>query len=85
MTECYVSADVAAAHLSITPRALQDMARAGTIPAHPLRHGRKRHVWRYKISEIDEYMALHHTTFTSRTIPRTNDARQSPGIVPKGK
>jgi hypothetical protein len=34
--EPYVAAEEAAAFLKITPRRVKEMARAGTIPAHPV-------------------------------------------------
>jgi len=49
--EPFVDADVAAAFLSITPRRLKNLARAGKLPAHPLGDGQRR-VWRFRISEI---------------------------------
>lgn len=49
--EPFVDADVAAAFLSITPRRLKILARAGKLPAHPLGDGQRR-IWRFKLSEI---------------------------------
>lgn len=49
--ERYVDADHAAEYLSLTRRRLLDMARAGTLPGHPLGEGARR-VWRFRLSEL---------------------------------
>jgi hypothetical protein len=51
--EPFVTADEIAAHLKITRRQVLEMTRCGLIPAHPLGVGKSRHVWRYKISEVE--------------------------------
>lgn len=53
MTEPFVSAEVAAAHLDISPRRLLDLARSGDLPSYPLALGRKRHEWRFRLSELE--------------------------------
>lgn len=50
--EPFVDAQVAAAHLSVTPRQLIGDARSGDLPGHPL-PGRQRSRWRFKLSELD--------------------------------
>jgi hypothetical protein len=55
--ESYVTADDIAAHLKITRRQVLEMTRRGLIPAHPLGIGKSRHVWRYKISEVESGIA----------------------------
>ena len=53
--EHYVDAAEAARFLSIHPRTLQQMARAGSVPAHPLGCGRRR-FWRFLLSELDDWL-----------------------------
>jgi Helix-turn-helix domain len=55
--EPYVTADDLAAHLNITRRQVLEMTRRGLIPARPLGVGKSRHVWRYKISEVESAIA----------------------------
>ena len=51
--EPFVDATAVAQFLSITRRQVLELARAGKLPAHPL-FGRRRKVWRFKLSEIDQ-------------------------------
>jgi hypothetical protein len=51
--EPFVTADDVAAHLKVERRQVLEMRRMGIIPAHPLGTGKRRKVWRYKISEVD--------------------------------
>ena len=53
--EYYVDAAEAARFLSIHPRTLQQMARAGIVPAHPLGCGPRR-FWRFLLSELDDWL-----------------------------
>jgi excisionase family DNA binding protein len=53
--EYYVDAAEAARFLSIHPRTLQQLARAGTVPAHPLGSGRRK-FWRFLLSELDDWL-----------------------------
>jgi excisionase family DNA binding protein len=53
--EHYVDCAVAGEFLGIHARTVQQMARGGTIPAHPLGEGPRR-TWRFKLSELDEWM-----------------------------
>jgi len=55
--ETYVTADDIAAHLKITRRQVLEMTRRGVIPAHALGVGQSRHVWRYKITEVESAIA----------------------------
>ena len=55
--EPYVTADDIAAHLKITRRQVLEMTRRGVIPAHALGVGQSRHVWRYKITEVESAIA----------------------------
>jgi hypothetical protein len=54
--EKFVDQVVASQFLSITPRHLLELARAGTIPAHPLVRG-KRRTWRFLLSELSDYLS----------------------------
>lgn len=54
--EPYVDADKAAEFLDITPRRVKEMARAGTIPAHPVDPTAERKEWRFLLSELSAWM-----------------------------
>jgi len=51
LLEPFVDALTAARFLNLRPRHLLELARRGTIPAHPLGSGQRR-VWRFRLSEI---------------------------------
>jgi hypothetical protein len=51
--EPFVTADDVAAYLSVKRRQVLEMRKKGIIPAHPLGTGKRRKVWRYRISEVD--------------------------------
>lgn len=55
--EPYVDCRRAADFLSVDPKTVQRLSRAGRIPAHPVLTGarRGRTTWRYKLSELDEW------------------------------
>jgi hypothetical protein len=53
--EPFVDVVRAAEFLSVRPRWLMELARAGKIPAHPLGDG-KRRVWRFRLSELAHSM-----------------------------
>ena len=55
LLEPYVDAARAADFLSVKPRWLLELARAGRVPAHPLGEG-KRRVWRFRLSELADSM-----------------------------
>jgi hypothetical protein len=59
--EPYLNAVHAAAHLSISPKKLLAMARAGLVPAYGIGQG-KRKMWRFLLPELDHWMQ---TTVTS--------------------
>jgi hypothetical protein len=66
--EPYVDAQRAAEFLSIEPRQLLRLARAGQIPGYPISLGTgKRNVWRFRLSELATTMQQ-----------RLNSSRQIP-------
>jgi len=54
--EPYVAAEEAAEFLKITPRRVKEMARAGTVPAHPVDPDAERKEWRFLLSELSAWM-----------------------------
>jgi hypothetical protein len=52
-SEPYVDADAIADYLDCERRVVLAMARAGDIPGHFLRHGQRRKIWRFRVSEVD--------------------------------
>ena len=67
--EPFVDAEKAAAFLSLRPRRLLELARAGTIPAYPL-GDRQRRVWRFRLSEVASAIAdSHHGVHFPRQFP----------------
>jgi excisionase family DNA binding protein len=54
--EYYVDADEVALFLKVHRRTILRWARERKIPAHPLTHG-KRVTWRFKLSEVDEWLS----------------------------
>ncbi len=55
MPEYFVDADEAAKFLILDPRTVQNKARLGVIPAHPLGDG-PRKTWRFLLSELSAWM-----------------------------
>ncbi len=53
--EFFVDAGEAAKFLKINPRTLLQMARNGSVPAHPLGNG-VRKTWRFLLSELAEWL-----------------------------
>ena len=60
--EPYVAAEEAAELLKITPRRIKEMARAGTIPAHPVDPDAERKEWRFLLSELSAWMRANSST-----------------------
>lgn len=54
--EPYVAAEEGAEFLKITPRRIKEMARAGSIPAHPVDPDAERKEWRFLLSELSAWM-----------------------------
>lgn len=77
LPEKYVDAVVAAEFLSIKPRRILDMARAGAVPSHPLSSGRRRE-WRFRLSELEAALSPSEANSPAPTDRRTNRSRQSP-------
>jgi len=55
--EPFVTANEVGEHLKITRRQALEMARKGLLPAHPVSFGRRRNMWRFKLSEVDAAVA----------------------------
>ena len=53
--ENFVGPEEAAKFLQITPRRVKDLARAGSIPGHPISDG-SRKTWRFLLTELHHYM-----------------------------
>ncbi len=56
LPEPFIDAARAAEFLSLKPRRVLELARAGRLPAYPLGDGVRR-VWRFRLSELSEAMA----------------------------
>ena len=54
--EPFVDPDTAAEFVGGSRRWLLQMTRAGKIPGHPLDANSKKKDWRYKLSELDQWM-----------------------------
>lgn len=55
LPEPYLNAVGAAKHLSISPKKLLALARAGSVPAHGIGSGQRK-MWRFRLSELDHWM-----------------------------
>jgi hypothetical protein len=53
--ESFVDAAKAAEFLTLRPRRVLEMARAGELPAHPLGSGRRK-TWRFLLSELHNHV-----------------------------
>jgi hypothetical protein len=54
--EPFVGSEVAADFVKLSTRRLKEMARAGTVPAHPVDPNAVRKEWRFLLSELSEWM-----------------------------
>jgi hypothetical protein len=54
--EYFVASEEAAEFLKVTPRRLNDMARSGKVPAHPVDPTAGRKEWRFLLSELSAWM-----------------------------
>ena len=77
MAEPFVDTDTAAAHLAISPRRLLDLVRDGDLPAYPLVLGRKRHEWRFRLSDLERVLCHNGDSSTAPLGRRTYRSRQS--------
>jgi hypothetical protein len=75
--EPFVSVEVAAEFVGVTPRALLDLVRDGDLPAYPLAVGRKRNMWRFRLSELERALCHNGDSFTAPLSRRTYRSRQS--------
>ena len=73
--EKFVDSIAAAEFLSIKPRRLLDMARAGEIPAHPIGTGARK-TWRFRLNEIEACLSVGADTPSSEPSSREKKARQ---------
>lgn len=62
--EPFVSASEASQFVRLHPATVQRLARAGTLPGHPVGDGRRKR-WRFRLSELGEWLqARDSRTFT---------------------
>lgn len=74
--EPFVDPSTAAGFLSIKPRQLLELARAGVLPGHPIGRG-KRHSWRFRLSELAASIA---SSVDSRSaVPGSQKAKNANG------
>jgi hypothetical protein len=59
--EYFVAPEEAAAFIKVSVRRVKDMARMGTIPAHPVDPSAKRKDWRFLLSELAAFMGAHNS------------------------
>jgi excisionase family DNA binding protein len=72
--EYYVDAEEAGKFLGIHRRTVLQMARDAVIPAHPLGDGRRK-LWRFLLSELDEWMRARVNTGRRLCSPNRRDIR----------
>jgi excisionase family DNA binding protein len=72
--EYFVDAAEAAKFLNIHRRTALQMARDGILPAHPLGDGRRR-LWRFLLSELDEWMRSRVNSARRPCSPNRRDIR----------
>jgi len=67
--EPFVDAETAAEFLNLRRRRVQELARKGLIPAHPIGNGCRR-VWRFRLSEVASALSSH-TVHSAHAAVRT--------------
>lgn len=73
MMERAFSARAAAEFLGTSDKHVMRMAREGKLPGHPLGEGIQRRRWRFKLSELDEWMrSRNNAGFHSRRLEEKN-------------
>ena len=65
--EPFVDATKAAEFLNLRPRRLLQLAREGSLPAHPIGNGERR-VWRFRLSEIASALDAHAVKYTHAAV-----------------
>jgi len=72
--EYFVDAVDASRFLALHPRTVLEMARQGSIPAHPLGDG-PRKTWRFLLSELDRWLRgrVHSKCSAARVITKGKD------------
>jgi hypothetical protein len=73
--EHFVDAQAAAEFLSLKPRRILELARAGQLPGYPIGFGTRR-IWRFRLSELSSAITAKNSTFTSAAAPGINAPRQ---------
>ncbi len=73
--EHFVDVHAAAEFLSLKPRRILELARAGQLPGHPIGLGTRR-MWRFRLSELSSAITAKNSTFTSAAAPGINAPRQ---------
>jgi hypothetical protein len=66
MTENFVPAEKVAEFLGVGARRVKELARRGVIPAYPVCLGKKRLIWRFRLSEIERALVDKQTGLPSR-------------------
>jgi hypothetical protein len=74
--ERFVDAASAAEFLSLSPRRVLDMARAGTVPGHPFGIGGRK-TWRFRLSELESSVCQSGTSPTFLTDSRASSRQQA--------
>lgn len=54
--EPFVDAKVVAVHIGVHKNTVARLTREGIIPAHAVSAGMRKTLWRYRLSEVDEWM-----------------------------
>jgi hypothetical protein len=77
LPERYVDAVAAAQFLSLKRRRVLDMARSGSLKAHPIGTGARK-TWRFRLSELEHFLSPSGANCTASSERRTYRSRQSP-------
>lgn len=82
--EPFVDAATAANFLSIRPRRVMEMARAGLLPAHPIGTGGRK-TWRFRLYEIEASMSIGASTPSSESSSREKRAGLKVSVKSPGR
>ncbi len=66
--EPFVDAEKAAVFLSLRPRRVLELARAGSIPAYPFGDGQRR-IWRFRLTEVASAVSALRGVHSTRQFP----------------